>query len=197
MSAFNLSRLTGKKKKRFKGHLRRFFRRNRSPILIGATLLAIILVGFWSISGFHIGIYHFVPWWKEVGLGLDLRGGVYADYQIIEESATASEISSLTDVIRQRLFSEGYSEAIVTMQGTDRIRVEIPEVSDPSQVSKLIGTPGKLEFKDPDGNVIMTGEDIQNAQPGYGEGNAPVVAFKLKSSGKEKFAAATQKFLGD
>ncbi len=71
-------------------------------------------------------------------------------------------------VLRNRLDSKGFTEGTVTRQGTDRIRVEIPindtsDIQDPNEISKFIGSPAKLEFLGPNGELIMEGADIANA----------------------------------
>ena len=66
-------------------------------------------------------------------------------------------------VIQERLTDKGYTEATVQQIGSDGIRVEIPDVTDPSAVLDLIGSTAKLEFKDPDGNTFMDGSMVKTA----------------------------------
>lgn len=87
--------------------------------------------------------YDYQGFAKSISLGLDLKGGMEAVY----EAKTTKEGVSLDDAIsgtierlQELLTSEGYSEATVTTEGSNRIRVEVPDVSDPSEVLDLLGT---------------------------------------------------------
>ncbi|MDP2892070.1 MAG: protein translocase subunit SecD, partial [Bacillota bacterium] len=99
-------------------------------------------------------------------------------------------------VIRNRLDSEGFTEATVTRQGNDQIRVEIPGIENPSEVSKYLVKPAKLEIKDPTGAIVIEGKDIAEAHPSKNDTNQIVVAFKLNDSGTKAFADATTKYIG-
>ena len=101
----------------------------------------------------------------------------------------------------QGLDSKGFTEATITRQGNDKIRVEIPinntsEMQDPNEISKFIGTPAKLKFIDPDGNTVMEGSDIKSARMVIGTSGIPEVNFTLSDEGKKKFAEATSRLVG-
>lgn len=173
--------------------------KGKSLVTLIVTVLLIAVVGFLAINGLSIGKYNLEPVGNAIKQGLDLRGGVYAVY--IAKDTSASDFDTLLDgtigVLRNRLTAQGFTEATVTKQGTDRIRVEIPDVSDPNQILDIIGTPAKLEFKDSEGNLIMEGKDVKSASPQIdSSNNQPVVAFELNESGKVAFAEATQKNVG-
>ena len=90
-----------------------------------------------------------------IKLGLDLAGGVSITYQVDDEDFTAEEVSDTIYKLQKRI--EGYStEAFVYKEGTDRITVEIPGVTDANAILEDLGKPGSLEFQTPDGEVIQT-----------------------------------------
>ena len=73
-------------------------------------------------------------------------------------------ISGTIERLQELLTSEGYSEATVTTEGSNRIRVEVPDVSDPSEVLDLLGTPAKLAIrkeKDVNAKAYITGDQIR------------------------------------
>lgn len=117
--------------------------------------------------------YDYQGFAKSISLGLDLKGGMEAVY----EAKTTKEGVSLDDAIsgtierlQELLTSEGYSEATVTTEGSSRIRVEVPDVSDPSEVLDLLGTPAKLAIrkeKDVNAKAYITGDHIKNVESGY------------------------------
>lgn len=176
--------------------------KTRSLILFIVVLALIAVLGFVTLHGFDVGIYDVRPL-NGIQQGLDITGGVYTVYQADDTSIEDYEnkFTAAMSVLRNRLDSKGFTEATITRQGNDRIRVEIPinetsEIQDPSEVSKYIGSPAKLEFKDPDGELIMEGKDIKNAGRSYDKNNDPVVAFELTDEGAVKFGEATQRLIG-
>ena len=101
---------------------------------------------------------------QNISLGLDLAGGVSITYQVEDEDATSEELSDTIYKLQKRV--EAYStEANVYQSGDDRICVEIPGVTDANDILEELGTPGSLQFADPEGNVFMTGDDVVDAQP--------------------------------
>ena len=80
--------------------------------------------------------------------------------------------------------------------GTSGIRVEIPDVSDPSEILNLIGEPALLEFKDPDGNTFMTGSDVRLAQAAMTQDGQWAISFQLTSAGTKLFADMTSQNIG-
>jgi len=85
----------------------------------------------------------------ETKLGLDLRGGLRVEYQVQPVdgvSATAADIATVRDIIERRVNSTGVAEPLVQTQGSDRIIVELPGVSDPDAIRALLGTTGRLDL---------------------------------------------------
>ena len=100
-------------------------------------------------------------------------------------------------VYKLQLRAQTYStEAEVYQEGADRINVDIPGVSDANAILEELGQPGSLEFRTEDGEVVLTGVDIKNAQEGMYKnqsGNTEyVVQLTLNEEGAEKFAKATE-----
>lgn len=98
-----------------------------------------------------------------IKLGLDLAGGVSITYQAENENPTDEQMKDTIYKLQQRV--EGYStEALVYQEGDNRITVEIPGVTDANAILEELGKPGSLEFQTPEGEVFMTGEDVEDAQ---------------------------------
>ncbi len=177
-------------------------KKTSSLIWIIVIIALIGLLGYVTINGFNAGIYDVRPL-NGIQQGLDITGGVYTVYEATDPATEDFEtkMDGAVLVFRNRLDAKGFTEATITRQDNNRIRVEIPindssEIKDPTEVSKFIGSPAKLEFVDPNGEVILEGKDIETARRSVGEGNMPVVAFKLTDEGARKFGEATTKFLG-
>ncbi|MCI8591699.1 MAG: protein translocase subunit SecD [Lachnospiraceae bacterium] len=91
---------------------------------------------------------------RNIITGLDLAGGVSITYEADQDLPSASDMSDTIYKLQQRVMT--YSEeAKVYQQGTNRIAVEIPGVSDANKILEELGTPGSLYFiaqTDDDGN---------------------------------------------
>lgn len=169
--------------------------------MLVVVYVLIALLGIFVIRGFDAGIYELRPL-RGIQQGLDITGGVYTVYEAADpgQEDFESKMQDALLVLRERLDQRGFTEATITRQGNERIRVEIPinessEITDPTEVSQFIGTPAQLDFRDPNGNVIMEGADIERAYRTL-YNSKPVVAFSLTPDGTSKFAAATQEFVG-
>ena len=173
--------------------------RKGKDILILAVIVALtVCVGLLAINGAQFGKWRLKPVGEAISLGLDLRGGVYAVYKAKDPSQENLDtlIDGTINIMRTRLSDKGYNEATVTKQGSDRIRVEIPNVSDPNQILTIIGTPAQLYFVDESGNNLMEGSMVKNAQAAQDQDGKPCIAFELTDEGAKIFAEATAANLG-
>jgi len=139
-----------------------------------------------------------------INRGLDIAGGVYILLEAVEdeegEDIDRDSVERSMEIIRQRVDELGVAEPLIQRQGDRRIRIELPGYQDESQAREVIGQTARLEFVDPDGEVILTGEHLDNARaerrsPRHGGLNEPVVTLELDSTGREKFAEATSRLV--
>jgi preprotein translocase subunit SecD len=91
------------------------------------------------------------------------------------------------------LVKKGYTEATVVREGSYRLRVEVPDVDEPSQIFSIIGKPAELKFVMQDTNaIILTGKNVLSATAGYDTSSAGwVVNLSLDSEGTAAFSTAT------
>ena len=134
---------------------------------------------------------------KDIKLGLDLAGGVSITYQVVgEEEPSPEDMADTIFKLQKRV--EAYStEALVYQEGSNRINIEIPGISDANQVLEELGKPGSLVFMDQEGNTVLDGTDIAQAKAATQSdqlGNSEVVvALSMTKEGADKFAEATRK----
>ena len=122
---------------------------------------------------------------SSIKLGLDLAGGVSITYQVVgDENPSSEDMSDTIYKLQQRV--QNYStEAQVYQEGSDRINIEIPGVSDANAILEELGKPGSLYFisqTDSEGNL--------NYQSGFGidaDGNL-VTQYMLTKSIDELLA---------
>ena len=136
---------------------------------------------------------------KNIILGLDLSGGVSITYQAVDDNPSAEDMNDTKYKLQQRV--DGYStEAQVYQEGTNRINIEIPGVSDANAILEELGKPGSLEFQLEDGTVVLDGSQVDNAQAAQQQDNMGnreyVVELDLNSEGTKAFADATAANVG-
>ncbi|MFL5770434.1 MAG: protein translocase subunit SecD [Chloroflexota bacterium] len=150
----------------------------------------------------------------ETRLGLDLQGGLRVEYQakqVGDKIPRAEDLEVIREIIERRVNATGVSEPVITTQGTDRVVVELPGVSDPNSVRELVGTTGRLDFV-PLGSTQMqqdqeidltqhpplfSGEELETAAIGQDPTKGRVVTFVLKADGAKKFGDYTAAHVGD
>ena len=95
---------------------------------------------------------------RNIITGLDLAGGVSITYAADEDMPSTEDMDDTVYKLQQRVMS--YSEeAKVYKEGTNRITVEIPGVTDANKILEELGTPGTLYFirqTDDDGNACYS-----------------------------------------
>lgn len=174
--------------------------RVRALVSLVAIIVVVAVCAYLGLCGFGKGtmINYLKPWGDAISLGLDLRGGVYTVYQAEDNGDPDfdTKMESTVSILTSRLTRQGFTEATVTRQGSDRIRVEIPNVSDPNQILTIIGTPAQLYFVDESGNNLMEGGMVKNAQAAQDQDGKPCIAFELTDEGAKIFAEATAANLG-
>lgn len=164
--------------------------------VVGLLLAIIIIVGSVFVAVKGLGNDK-AGGAENVRLGLDLAGGVSITYTTVKEDPSDEEINDTIYKLRKRIDEKGYTEGEVYREGANRINVDIPGVSDANAVLEELGKPGRLEFIGPDGSVILTGEDVKNASSQINnQDGSYYIQLELNPSGRDKFAEATEKFVG-
>jgi preprotein translocase subunit SecD len=150
----------------------------------------------------------------ETKLGLDLSGGLRVEYQaqpVEGKTPTAADMAILKDIVERRVNQTGVSEPVVVTQGSDRIVVELPGVTDPDSVRRLVGQTGLLDFV-PLGQTtaqqgqildlkqfppLFSGTEVQSASIGQDQSGGLTVDFVLKGDGAKLFGDYTAQHIGD
>jgi preprotein translocase subunit SecD len=146
-------------------------------------------------------------------LGLDLSGGLRVEYQaqpVDGKTPSPGDMGVIKDIVERRVNTTGVSEPLVTTQGSDRVVVELPGVTDPEAVRKLVGQTGQLDFV-PLGSTQVTegqvldlkqypplfgGDQVASATVGTDQNGRPAVDFVLKGDGSQKFSDYTAGHVG-
>ena len=122
------------------------------------------------------------------------------------------ELASTISIIEARIASTGVVDATVEAEGTDRIIVALPGITDADAepIRKLIGQIGRVDFI-PLGSNPMTvgqiidrgqfqslfsGDQIASASVGTDQNGRPTIVLKLKAEGARVFADFTSQNIG-
>ena len=132
--------------------------------------------------------------------GLDLQGGTHVvleaeDTEIAQVNEDAMQ--RVVSIMERRINELGLTEPIIQREGSRRVIIELPGIKDPDKAIETIGKTAMLEFKDEDGNTLLTGTDLKDAQAAMNpQNNQNVVNLEFSDEGAEKFADATLKNVG-
>ena len=174
----------------------------KSIIIVVAILAVLALFLCTALFGLNLGLFKINSASDGVMLGLDLVGGSEITYEAeIPEGTSADEVTagmnSAVAMLRARLDMLSYTEASVYLSGSNRIVVEIPNVTDPEEAVQQLGTTAVVEFQDADGKVWLSGQDIKTAKYQYSAVDNTGIAkhhvvLEFTSEGQSKFTAATK-----
>jgi len=165
-------------------------------VLAGLVIIA-VLFG-WYVTIFGIGSFNSIK--DLMKFGLDINGGVYVVLEADSEDIEGLSTEELKDVMDQtravldnRVNAMGISEATVSLEGTSRIRVEMPGVEDAQEAIEQIGRTAQLSFLLADGSVVLTGEDVKDAGIDTDPQNGGYkINLEFTMDGGDKFAEATR-----
>jgi preprotein translocase subunit SecD len=137
---------------------------------------------------------------SKVKLGLDLKGGFEILYEAepLEPGSTVTKdnLNETAKSIGKRIDKMGITEPEVVTEGSNRIRVRLPGVTNEEEVRKEISKPAELTFRAPDGTKMLIGSDFVEggAKAGYDQYNQPMVEIKMKD--RDKFRDVTSQLVG-
>lgn len=159
------------------------------------------LIRFWVVIAAIIGIFLVSVGWLagHIRQGLDLQGGTHIVMQAedTEENKVTNEaITQVINIMQKRVNEMGLTEPIIQREGANRIIIELPGEKDPQKAIETIGKTAVLQFKDEEGNVKLTGEDLKNAKEQMGQNKQPLVALEFSDEGGKKFGALTVANIG-
>ena len=106
-------------------------KKSKAIIILLCALLVLLGVGYVDLYGVDA---EGTASASDISLGLDLAGGVSITYQVVgDEEPDATDMADTIAKLQKRV--ENYSkEAIVYQEGTDRINIEIPGVTDANKI---------------------------------------------------------------
>lgn len=131
-------------------------------------------------------------------------------------------VSQNLTTVRNRVNELGVAEPLVQRQGANRIVVELPGVQDTAEAKRILGKTANLEFRlaaepnaaratvesfefrdgtgrpaaDVERSIILTGDQVTDAQSNFDENGSPQVNIRLDGHGGELMTRATRNNVG-
>lgn len=164
-----------------------------------ASLVVICVLFGWYVTVFGIGSVSSI---KDVmKFGLDINGGVYVVMEADKEDIADLSSQELSEVMEQtravlnnRVNAMGISEATVSLEGTKRLRIEMPGVENAQDAIDQIGRTAQMQFLLADGTVVLTGNEVKNAAIDTDSQHGGYkVNLEFTAEGSDKFAQATKR----
>ena len=167
---------------------------NKKNKILAVVIIAVIIFG--AVVSFT-GIGSVKKLKDQLKYGLDINGGVYVLMQA-ETKAKGKDKAALMDqtksVLENRVNAMGISEASVAVEGSDKIRVEMPGVSNADQAIRQIGKTAQLRFLLADGTLVMNGKEVKNAGFSTDQDHGGYkITMDFTSKGTDDFAKGTER----
>lgn len=144
------------------------------------TIFAIIAASFGSVK-------------DGMKLGLDLQGGFEILYEVSPlEGKDMPDMSAVAESVNKRVDVLGVNEPEITVEGNNRIRVQLAGVKNADQARRVISSTANLTFRDVNDNLLMDASVLKegSASVGYDEYGNPLVNLKLAD--QKKFYEVTK-----
>ena len=161
-----------------------------------AVLIVLLLIASWVVSFTGAG-EKFKNLGEQLKYGLDINGGVYVLLEA-DTPETGTELAGIMNqtksVLENRVNAMGISEPQVSIEGTNRIRVEMPGVENAEEAIKQIGRTAQLQFFLADGTLALNGDGVKDSQMSTDSQNGGYkITIDFTGDGSNKFADATEK----
>jgi protein-export membrane protein SecD len=199
--------------------------RRAAPYLIVIIGIAALVLDFWP--GLRIPFQTDASGNTRVVdtvLGLDIQGGIQVEYQAQPAGGKTpgpGDLSTIVAIIERRVNATGVAEPLVYTQGSDRVVVELPGVTDAASIEKLVGQTGRLDFVPLPASVygtnsapgpqtasagqplpvpeppLFSGDQVASANPTTDQTGLRAVGFTLNSTGAKLFSTYTSANVGN
>ncbi|PWR03154.1 protein translocase subunit SecD [Meridianimarinicoccus roseus] len=144
-----------------------------------------------------------------------------------QQATDRRTIQQSLEIIRRRVDEVGTREPTIQRQGDTRILIQVPGVGSAAELKALIGTTARLTFQPVVGRtdtagaapgagnvllpsldeqgvfyiiedrVVVSGEELTDAQPAFDQNGRPAVNFRFNPTGARKFGDYTAENIGN
>ena len=116
-------------------------------------------------------------------------------YQVTNHNGgipTQAQLRETRRMMQELISARGFANARVFIEGTDKIRVQVPDVGDTGKLFRIIGNPAQIEFRNQSGDVIFTGREVDRVNSNIDTATGMYAVFlSLNAAGTMAFGLAT------
>jgi len=158
-------------------------KKNSRLIIFGLTVLVLLA----TVIGFYPNIQNGMT------LGLDLQGGFEIVYEVspLKDGADLPEMGAITQSISKRIDVLGVNEPEISIEGDNRIRIQLAGVKDQAEAREIISTTANLTFRDVNDKLLADAEILTEGGASLAYENGFVVV-SLKINDTDKFYELTK-----
>ena len=163
----------------------------RQNPLLKLIITIVVIIGVFAVF--------ITPLATSIRQGLDLQGGTHVVLEGVDtEQAVVNDdaMNRVVKIMEKRVNELGLTEPIIQREGERRIIIELPGVKDPDKAIAVLGKTAMLEFKDEDGNTVLSGTDLKDAREQTTQSNQNEVGIEFTEEGAQKFADLTSMNVG-
>ena len=138
------------------------------------------------------------PTLKSIHYGIDLQGGFEILYNIEPlkkgDTVTEDDLDKTYKAIVNRIDTLGVSEPVISFEGNDLIRIQLPGLKNEEESRQRIGTTAVLSMRDTEDNLLLS-SDVFGRGGATLEQNSKTFQYQVKLDIKdtEKFYEITKK----
>lgn len=132
---------------------------------------------------------------KNIKFGLDLKGGFEVLYKVeaIEGEVVSSDMVTNTyKTMLKRIDGLGVSEPVITVEGDDKIRVQLAGVTNVEQARKILSKAANLTFRDTSDNLLMSSDVLVSGGANVSQDQKGLPAVSLSIKNKDEFYKVTK-----
>lgn len=127
--------------------------------------------------------------------GLDLKGGFEVLYEVQSldgKTASKDAVTSTYKTMLKRIDSLGVSEPVITVEGDNRIRVQLAGVTDSEEARAILSKAASLTFRDTEDHLLMSADVLKSGGAKVGTDSYGKPAVSLSVSDNDKFYKITK-----
>ncbi len=138
---------------------------------------------------FILSLLATIPIFNNLNYGLDLQGGFEVLYEVNSVDGKVVTTDMVTNTYRtliKRIDEFGVSEPVVTIEGEDKIRIQLAGIKNGDEARDSFSQVANLTFRDVDDNLLMTSDvlDAGGASVSTDEYGNPAISLEIKDLDK-------------
>jgi len=133
---------------------------------------------------------------KNLKFGLDLQGGFEVLYKVstIDDSELTKDMLTNTyKTMLKRIDVLGVSEPVITIEGNDKIRVQLAGVTNQDEARNILSSAATLTFRDSNDKLLMDSDVLKSGGAKVSTDSKGIPAVSLSVNKKDEFYRITNK----